>query len=52
VMGTFAGVLILALLDNAFNKLEINAFIKDIVRGVIIIGAVAIYAVRRRGLSR
>ncbi|MBA2246600.1 MAG: ABC transporter permease [Chloroflexia bacterium] len=52
VMGTFAGVLILALLDNAFNELEINAFIKDIVRGVIIIGAVAIYAVRRRGLSR
>ena len=52
VTGTFAGVLILALLDNAFNELEINAFIKDIVRGVIIIGAVAIYAIRRRGPSR
>lgn len=52
VPGTFAGVLILALLDNAFNELQINAFIKDIVRGVIIIGAVAIYAARRRGLAR
>jgi ribose transport system permease protein len=49
VLGTIAGVLILALLDNAFNQLEINAFLKDVVRGVIIIAAVAIYAVRRRG---
>jgi len=52
VPGTFAGVLILALLDNAFNELGINAFIKDIVRGVIIISAVAVYALRRRGLAR
>lgn len=48
VLGTLAGVLILALLDNAFNQLEINAFLKDVVRGVIIIAAVAIYAVRQR----
>lgn len=48
VLGTFAGVLILALLDNAFNQLEINTFLKDVVRGAIIIGAVAIYALRQR----
>lgn len=48
VLGTIAGVLILALLDNAFNQLKINAFLKDVVRGVIIIAAVAIYAVRHR----
>lgn len=52
VLGTLAGVLILALLDNAFNQLQINAFLKDVVRGVIIIAAVAIYAVRHRGQSR
>ena len=48
VLGTFAGVLILALLDNAFNQLAINTFLKDVVRGAIIIGAVAIYALRQR----
>jgi len=48
VLGTIAGVLILALLDNAFNQLEINAFLKDVVRGVIIIAAVAMYAFRHR----
>lgn len=48
VLGTFAGVLILALLDNAFNQLQINTFLKDVVRGGIIIAAVAAYAVRQR----
>ncbi|HYH10860.1 MAG TPA: hypothetical protein VD789_00800, partial [Thermomicrobiales bacterium] len=48
VLGTFAGVLILALLDNAFNQLQINTFLKDVVRGAIIIAAVAIYALRQR----
>lgn len=52
VLGTFAGVLILALLDNAFNQLEINTFLKDVVRGAIIIAAVAIYALRQRGVIR
>jgi ribose/xylose/arabinose/galactoside ABC-type transport system permease subunit len=48
VLGTFAGVLILALLDNAFNQMQLNTFLKDVVRGTIIIGAVAIYAFRQR----
>lgn len=48
VLGTFAGVLILALLDNAFNQLQLNTFLKDVVRGAIIIAAVAAYAVRQR----
>lgn len=52
VLGTFAGVLILALLDNAFNQLEINTFLKDVVRGVIIVAAVAVYAVRSRKAAR
>ena len=48
VLGTFAGVLILALLDNAFNQLQLNTFLKDVVRGAIIIAAVAAYAMRQR----
>jgi len=48
VFGTLAGVFILALLDNVFNQLQVNSFVKDIVRGVIIIVAVAIYALRTR----
>jgi ribose/xylose/arabinose/galactoside ABC-type transport system permease subunit len=49
VLGTFAGVLILALLDNAFNQLQVNPLLKDVVRGVIIIAAVAAYTMRQRG---
>ena len=46
VLGTLAGVFILAMLDNTFNQLEVNAFAKDVARGVIIIAAVAAYSVR------
>ncbi len=52
VLGTFAGVLILALLDNAFNQLQVNTFLKDVVRGAIIIAAVAAYAMRQRKAGR
>ncbi|MGH2615175.1 MAG: ABC transporter permease, partial [Thermomicrobiales bacterium] len=48
VLGTVAGVLILALLDNLFNQLEVNTFLKDVLRGVIIVAAVAVYALRSR----
>jgi ribose transport system permease protein len=51
VLGTIGGVFILAVLDNTFNQLEVNAFLKDVVRGVIIIAAVAVYA-RRTGTGR
>jgi ribose transport system permease protein len=51
VIGTIGGVLILAVLDNMFNQLEVNAFLKDVIRGVIIIAAVALYALRRRGTT-
>lgn len=48
VIGTLAGVFILALLDNLFGVLQINAFWKDVLRGVILIAAVAMYATTRR----
>jgi ribose transport system permease protein len=52
VLGTLAGVFILAVLDNTFNQLEVDAFLKDVVRGVIIIAAVAAYSVRWRARRR
>jgi ribose transport system permease protein len=52
VWGTLAGVFILAIIDNAFNALQFNSFVKDVVRGVIIIAAVAIYAQRERRAGR
>lgn len=52
VWGTLAGVFILAIIDNAFNALQLNSFVKDVVRGVIIIAAVAIYALREHRAGR
>lgn len=48
--GTLAGVLILAVLDTVFNILAVDPFFKDVLRGVIIVAAVAIYA--RRQIDR
>lgn len=50
VGGTVAGVLILSVLDTVFNVLGVDPFFKDVLRGTIIIAAVAIYA--RRQLER
>ena len=48
VLGTLAGVLILAVLDNVFNALEVNSFLKQVLRGIIIVAAVASYALRSK----
>ncbi|WP_030664110.1 ABC transporter permease [Streptomyces rimosus] len=50
VLGTLGGVLLLAVLDSVFNQLSIDPFFKNVVRGVVIIAAVALYA--RRGSRR
>jgi ribose transport system permease protein len=47
IMGTIAGVLILASLDTVFNVLDVSPFFKDLLRGAIIIAAVAMYARRQ-----
>ena len=44
VAGTVAGVFILATLDTVFNTLSVDPFVKDVLRGTIVIAAVAIYA--------
>jgi ribose transport system permease protein len=38
--------LIFAMLDNIMSVLQINPFMKDVVRGVVIVVAVAVYARR------
>lgn len=48
MLGTIGGVLLLASVDSIFNQLEVDAFFKQVVRGVIIVAAVAIYARRYR----
>ncbi len=50
VVGTIGGVLILATLDTVFDDLAMDSFFKDVVRGVVLVVAVALYA--RRGRSR
>lgn len=44
VAGTIGGVLILATLDTIFDDLAIDPFFKDVLRGVVLIVAVALYA--------
>lgn len=49
VAGTLAGVLLFATLDAGFNMLGIDAFLKQVLRGAIVIAAVAVHAVRAKG---
>jgi ribose transport system permease protein len=48
VAGTLAGVLIFGILDTTFNQLGIDTFLKQVLRGAIIILAVASYTIRSR----
>ena len=52
VMGTLAGVLIVSVLNNLFNLANINPYIQWIVKGLIVVAAVAIYARRRSGEAK
>ncbi|WP_199773084.1 ABC transporter permease [Ensifer adhaerens] len=48
VFGTLAGVLILGFIDSLFNQLGIDPYLKQVLRGAIIIAAVAVYSIRSR----
>ncbi|MDB5525016.1 MAG: transporter permease [Rhizobium sp.] len=50
VWGTLAGVIIFSLIDSIFNLAGVDAFAKQVLRGIIIIAAVAFYAVRSKRL--
>ncbi len=49
VWGTIAGVLLFAVLDASFNMLGVPAFPKQVIRGAIVIAAVAMYSIRSKG---
>lgn len=48
VAGTIAGVLIFAILDTMFNQIGMDSFLKQVLRGAIIILAVASYTFRSK----
>lgn len=50
VIGTIGGVAIFAVLDNVMGVMQVNPFLKDFVRGLVIVLAVAVYA--RRSIVR
>jgi ribose transport system permease protein len=50
VWGTLAGVLLFAVLDASFNMLGVSAYPKLVMRGAIVIAAVAVYTFRSRDL--
>ncbi|SOD61652.1 ribose transport system permease protein [Streptomyces zhaozhouensis] len=52
VVGTLGGVTVLAVLDSVFNQLAVDPFFKNVLRGVVIIAAVAVYARGRRSAGR
>ncbi len=49
VWGTIAGVLLFAVIDASFNMLGVPAFPKLVIRGVIVVAAVALYSMRMKG---
>ena len=51
VWGTLMGVMIFSLIDSIFNLAGVDAFAKQILRGVIIVAAVAVYAARSRRIE-
>ncbi len=51
IWGTIGGVAIFAVLDNLMSVMQFNPFFKDVIRGLVIIIAVAVYA-RRRVVAR
>jgi ribose transport system permease protein len=48
VFGTLAGVLIFGVIDTLFNQFGVDTFLKTVLRGAIIILAVASYSIRSK----
>jgi ribose transport system permease protein len=46
ITGTLAGVAIFAVIDNVMGVMQVTPFLRDVVRGVVIVVAVAVYARR------
>lgn len=48
ILGTMAGMMIFSLIDSIFNIAGVDSYAKQVMRGVIIIAAVAFYALRSK----
>ncbi len=48
LIGTLGGVLLLALIESSFTLLQLDATLTDLIRGVVILAAAALF-VRRLG---
>lgn len=48
IWGTMAGMMIFSLIDSIFNIAGVDAFAKQVLRGIIIVAAVAFYAIRSK----
>ena len=48
VLGTVAGFLIVSLLNNVFNLMQVSTFYQWLIKGLIILAAVAAYGIQRR----
>ena len=46
IWGTIGGVAIFAVVDNVMSVMQVNPFLKDVVRGIVIVAAVAVYTSR------
>ena len=46
IWGAIGGVAILAVVDNVMSVMQVNPFLKDVVRGLVIVAAVAVYSRR------
>lgn len=47
IVGTLGGVLLLGVINNMFNLLQVNSFYQDLVKGIMILTAVAAYREKR-----
>ena len=50
IWGSIGGVAIFAVLDSVMSVMQVNPFLKDVVRGIVIVAAVAVYS--RRAIVR
>jgi len=49
VWGTIAGVILFGCLDAIFTMVGVDAFVKQVLRGAIVVAAVAAYSYRTTG---
>lgn len=52
VLATLAGVLVLGVLDNGLTQMRVDSYVREVLVGAIILVAVGLSALGRRGLTR